>query len=173
MLKDLLAYIVPLLLWGALSGVLNLILTRKSQIETWVNAHPRLAAWSKLLRSIGFDPWAAHAWLTLLGKKRLPEAQQADSPIAKLERRKADDKRLGPTSIIPPTMLLMLCLVLLVGCDPRKPPCDESKLRAVDLRFVERVTATCLPKYDRAEDCPEYPALKAQHRAELRQECLQ
>lgn len=95
MLKDLLAYVLPLLAWGALSGVLNLLLTRKSQIEAWVNVHPRLAAWSKLLRSIGFDPWAAHAWLTLLVKKKLPEAQQADSPIAQLEQRKADAKRLG------------------------------------------------------------------------------
>lgn len=177
MLKELLAAALPLLLWGAVSGVLNLLLTRKSQIEAWVNVHPRLAAWSQFLRSVGFDPWALHAWATLLVKKKLPEAQQADSKIAKIEQRKADEKRLGPTSIIPPTMLLMLCLVLL-GCSQLKAaesklPCDDAKLRAVDERHVERVAKLCLVKYSRANECPEYPGLVAQHRRELREECPQ
>lgn len=95
MLNQVLAAVLPLLLWGAVSGVLNLMLTRKSQIEAWITANPRLAAWSKFLRSVGFDPWAAHAWLTLLVKKRLPEAQRSDSPVARLEQRKADAKALG------------------------------------------------------------------------------
>jgi hypothetical protein len=94
-MQETLTYVLPLLLWGALTGILNLILTRKSQIEAWVTANPRVAAWAKFLRAIGFDPWAAHAWLLLLVKKKLPEAQRANSDVAKIEQRKADAKRLG------------------------------------------------------------------------------
>lgn len=102
MLQQVLAAVLPLILWGAVSGVLNLMLTRKSQIEAWVSAHPTLAAWSKFLRSVGFDPWALHAWATLLVKKKLPEAQQADSAVARIEQRKADMKRLGVDKDDPP-----------------------------------------------------------------------
>jgi hypothetical protein len=183
MLQEALNVLLPLILWGAISGVLNLILTRKSQIETWVNANPRLAAWSKFLRGVGFDPWAVIAWFTLLVKKKLPEAQQSDSPIARLEQRKADAKRLGdePVSIIPPIpplgiFLLLGALTLLTtqsSCATLKPPCDEAKLAAIDASYIAKVSAACLPKYDRKEDCPEFEALRAEHRAELRQECGQ
>jgi hypothetical protein len=97
-LPSALAYLLPIILWGAFTGVLNLAFTYKSQIEAWVVANPRLAAWAKFLRSVGFDPWAFRAWLLLLIKKRLPDAQQANSAVAKNEQRKADAKRLGPPS---------------------------------------------------------------------------
>lgn len=211
MLQQLLAAVLPLILWGAVSGVLNLILTRKSQIEAWVSVHPNLAAWSKFLRSVGFDPWAFHAWLTLLVAKKLPEYQQANSAIAKLEQRKADEKRLGgppaggaggvrvtglsdpePTRTGQPLprdfelqsipdresrahglLIALPCelLLLLVGCSSVQPPCDESKLRAADERYVARVVATCLAKYDKASDCPAFPGLQAEHRRELREVC--
>ncbi len=165
--------ILTLAAYAAITGVLNLILARKSQIEAWSEAHPKLAAGAKLLRAIGLDPWQIVASLSLFFRSKLPEIQKSDSTIAKVERRKADEKRLGPTSIIPPAMMLMLCLALMMGCDPRKPPCDESKLRAADQRYADRVAATCLAKYDTKEECPEFPALKAQHRAELREVCPQ
>lgn len=169
MFKDLLfSYVLPLLAWGALSGVLNLIFTRKSQIEAWVNANPRLAAWSKFLRSVGFDPWAAHAWLLLLVKKKLPEAQQADSPIAKLEQRKADAKRLGdePVSIIPPVPPLGLFLLLAWGsllstqssCSPAatakqlKDPCSELSLATVQAGCEVRIEREC----NGDPSCPAY-----------------
>lgn len=65
------------------------------------------------------------------------------------------------------------CAALLFACDPRKPPCDETKLRAIDLVFVEEVTKVCLPKYDRKEDCPEYEVLRQKHRESLRKACPQ
>ncbi len=68
---------------------------------------------------------------------------------------------------------LVALSVVLVGCNPRNPPCDEAKLRAIDARYIERVTAVCLPKYDTKEECPEFPALQADHRRELRAECPQ
>jgi hypothetical protein len=76
----------------------------------------------------------------------------------------------GKTKLPP---VLPLLLLMLLGCDPRKPPCDETKLRAVDERYTSRVLAVCLPKHDRKEDCPEWPALEADHRRELREVCPQ
>jgi hypothetical protein len=101
MLQETLTYLLPILIWGGITGILNLGLTYKSQIEAWVVAHPKLAAWSKFLRGVGFDPWALHAWALLLAKKRLPDAQQANSPVAKNEQRKADAKRLSEAPSVP------------------------------------------------------------------------
>jgi hypothetical protein len=61
--------------------------------------------------------------------------------------------------------------VLACSSLPTKPPCNEERLRAIDAAYIARVTALCLPKYDKASDCPEFPALQADHRRELREEC--
>lgn len=166
--------ILMALLYAALTGIFNLIFARKSQIEAWAESKPRVAAILKLSRALGFDPWNVLSGLSLLFKSKLPEIQKSDSAIAKVEQRKADEKRLGPTSLVPPVLVLMLFAGLSQqACDPRKPPCDESRLQAVDRRYAARVAATCLAKYDTKEECPEYPALKAEHRRELRAECPQ
>lgn len=160
MLQETLAYLLPLLLWGAVSGVLNLILTRKSQIEAWTSAHPTLAGWSKFLRGVGLDPWALHAWLTLLVSKKLPAAQQADSPIAKAEQRKADAKKLAddPVSIIPPgTLLIFLGAVCfgsaygLTGCHDVQP-CSTEDLATGPLALHNAKCAA-----DRQAKFPDYP----------------
>jgi hypothetical protein len=174
MLKELLAYVLPLIAWGAVSGVLNLLLTRKSQIEAWVTANPRLAAWSKFLRGVGLDPWAVIAWFTLLVKKKLPEAQQADSPVAKLEQRKADAKRLGdeppadppppPSRWVPPTMLLCLALMLLAACNRDARPCSAEDLATGPLALHN---AKCAARRQAAfpnlpdETCDATPGCKA------------
>jgi hypothetical protein len=164
-LQSLLGYLLPLILWGALTGILNLAFTYKSQIEAWVEANPRLAAWAKLSRSVGFDPWAFRAWLLLLIKKRLPDAQKANSAIAKNEQRKADAKRLGPPSggsgagpsvpfdvegeKTPPSLPgarlvgLALCALLLVGCARMADPCSEVSLATVQAGCEVRVEAEC------------------------------
>jgi hypothetical protein len=54
-----------------------------------------------------------------------------------------------------------------------RPPCDETKLRAVDKDYGARVLAVCLAKYPTKEACPEFPALQRDHRAELRKVCPQ
>ncbi len=83
-------------------------------------------------------------------------------------------RRLYLYAVGPAAMLVFAIAALSVlACDPRKPPCDESKLRQVDKAFVARVSSVCLAKYDVAEECPEYPALKANHRRELREVCPQ
>jgi hypothetical protein len=71
---------------------------------------------------------------------------------------------------------LATCLVLLsmAGCSSAaaiKPPCDKSRMRAIDAAYIAEVGSTCLAKYSRAADCPEYRRIKAKHRAALRKEC--
>lgn len=62
---------------------------------------------------------------------------------------------------------------LLPGCGllGGKPPCDESKLEAIDAAYISQMGVLCLPKYDRKEDCPDYPRLKTEHRQRLADEC--
>lgn len=185
MLQQFLALIVPLMLWGAVSGVLNLMLTRKSQIEAWVNANPRLAAWSKLLRSIGFDPWALHAWATLLVKKKLPEAQQADSDIAKIEQAKAEEKaaRKGPPDDPGTTISIMPDPVKMVAQDRSRlhndipdDPAECRKWRHPDwrLQLVFGTLLACLLSCSRmADPCSEVTLTTIQVGCEARiaQEC--
>lgn len=73
--------------------------------------------------------------------------------------------------VVPVLLMTLLPALALQGCDPRRPPCDESKLQAADRRYIERVGAECLPRYDRKEDCPAWPALKAEHSRELKEIC--
>lgn len=87
--------ILTALLYAALTGILNLVLARKSQVEAWSEAHPKLAAGAKLLRAIGLDPWQIIASLSLFFRSKLPEIQKSDSTIARTEQRKADAKALG------------------------------------------------------------------------------
>ncbi len=76
-----------------------------------------------------------------------------------------------PTEMRGLALAFFCCLVL--SCDPRKPPCDEAQLRAADKAFLDEVTKVCLLKYDAEEECPEYPGLKAKHKADLRKACPQ
>ncbi len=61
--------------WAVLTGLFNLIFANKSQINSWALSNPRLAAFFKLTRSIGFDPQHFWAFVTLLVKKTLPKVQ--------------------------------------------------------------------------------------------------
>jgi hypothetical protein len=64
----------------------------------------------------------------------------------------------------------LLACVLSCGA-ASKLPCDESKLRAIDADYAAKVIAVCLPKYDSKEDCPEWAALQAEHRRQLKEAC--
>ncbi len=64
-------------------------------------------------------------------------------------------------------------LLITVACDPRNPPCDESKLRAVDADYVAAVATACVPDYPDKESCPAWPALRDKHREDLRKVCPQ
>jgi len=152
------------LLYAALTGVFNLLFAHKSQINAWAEAHPKLAALMKITRAVGLDPQHLWAALALLVKKRLP-AVQTEPPAPK--------SRPG----LPSLLMLCFCLVFVVGCGATfanvKPPCDDARLRAIDNAYIAELSSTCLAKYNRAADCPEYRRIKAKHRAALRNECPQ
>lgn len=61
-------------LYGGITAVLNALFARRSQLDTWAEAHPQRAGALKLLRAIGLDPWLIAQALSLWANKRLPEA---------------------------------------------------------------------------------------------------
>lgn len=83
LLVELWVYLGPILLWNGALGLLNLLLTQRSRIDAWAEAHPKRAAVMKAMRGLGWDPWHLVAAVTLWVKKRLPEgtrppAQEAE-----------------------------------------------------------------------------------------------
>jgi len=50
-----LVYVTPLALW-LLSGFLSAALAKRTQIDHWCEARPRVAGLLKLLRGFGLDP---------------------------------------------------------------------------------------------------------------------
>jgi hypothetical protein len=165
------------LLYAALTGIFNLALGHKSQVEAWAMANPKLAALLKLTRALGFDPWNAFSGGLLLLKGKLPAAQQADSPIAKAEQKKADDKlretALDNTVNFGPPLLVLLFVGLCLSqqaCAAKQLPCDDAKLRAIDEAYLLEVGKHCL-QYASAAECPELPALRAKHSQDLKASC--
>jgi hypothetical protein len=73
-MEPLLAYLSahPWSLWLML-GVISLLLSKQSQIDSWANAHPRVAGFMKLLRGLGLDPFLLLQSLSLLLRGRLPD----------------------------------------------------------------------------------------------------
>lgn len=60
--------------WAAVTGVLNLLIGHKSQVNAWAESHPRVAAVLKLCRAVGLDPWMIIQSLSLVVKGKLPES---------------------------------------------------------------------------------------------------
>lgn len=127
------------LLYAALTGLFNFAFAHKSQIETWSLTKPRLAAFLKLTRAIGLDPWNIAASALLLFQKRLPVAQQNGvKAIAALVQTEATPpSRMFPSSI-PPAAALLLAISFAFhtqACSPAAPPkapCDSLTLAAID-----------------------------------------
>lgn len=108
-------YLVPLLIYGAITGIANLLLSKKSQVELWAEANPRLAAVMKLLRAVGLDPWQIISAISLWATKKLPDAQRSEG------LKEADPKIPKPPStpsgMGPMGGMLALCLCLsLASC---------------------------------------------------------
>lgn len=75
-------YLLGMLNWkhavivGALYLVvflLNLVLSKKTQIDDWAEANPVAAGWLKILRGFGIDPWVIVQGISLLFQKKLPD----------------------------------------------------------------------------------------------------
>lgn len=69
-----LEFVLAVAIYGGITSVLNALLARRSQIDTWAEANPKRAAALKLLRGIGLDPWMIVQALALWFKGRLPHA---------------------------------------------------------------------------------------------------
>lgn len=74
-MAQVLAWLSALPLWSyyLLFGFLALILARKSQVDEWANAHPRVAGVLKTLRGVGLDPWIIIQGLCLIVFGKLPD----------------------------------------------------------------------------------------------------
>jgi hypothetical protein len=94
-MQQALALALPVLGWWLLTGIINLAFGYKSQIEAWAESRPYVAGLLKTCRALGFDPWNVLSAIKLFAQKKLPDAQKADSPVARIEQRKADAKALG------------------------------------------------------------------------------
>jgi len=138
-----LAYVGPLLLIALKVGVV-------------------IGGTGSVLEAIG--KWRAWPKLVAVGQKL--EAIGADIPklVGKIEN------LLPPAAVAGLMLLVLLCFA---GCDPRNPPCNEANLKAIDEAYAAEVIATCLPRYDRKEDCPAFAGLQEKHRKALLAECPQ
>ena len=65
-------HFVVLALFFIVSALLNLLLSKKTQIDAWAEAQPRLAGILKIGRAIGFDPWGILQGWSLLITGKLP-----------------------------------------------------------------------------------------------------
>jgi len=52
--------------------IINLIVSRKSQIDAWCEANPRVSSVLKILRGLGIDPWIIIQGIALLFTAKLP-----------------------------------------------------------------------------------------------------
>lgn len=178
--KDALALILPILGWWLLTGIINLAFGYRSQIEAWAESKPRIAGFLKMSRSLGFDPWNALAAVKLWLQKKLPDAQKADSPVARVEQRKADAKRVEAMNAGPLLVMVFAVAVLRVlpacssapGLEPRYPgdPCTPDAHTKAKRAYQADVALQCAT-YDVLDECPFYPKLKADFERKVDEGC--
>jgi hypothetical protein len=71
-MKDILLTFLREHAWYLALGLIALVTSRRSQIDAWASAHPRVAGVMKLMRGLGLDPYLLIQGLSLLIRKRLP-----------------------------------------------------------------------------------------------------
>jgi hypothetical protein len=69
-----------LIIYGLATGVLNLLLSERSRVDSWCASRPRMAAALKLLRAVGLDPWHVVSATNLLVRGKLPAAMRRGEP---------------------------------------------------------------------------------------------
>ena len=68
--------------------------------------------------------------------------------------------------IWPGVVAFGIVLACVLSCSPSKPPCNEDKMKAIDVAYLKDLAKACL-QYPSAAECPDYPALKLKHEREL------
>jgi len=124
-------HIAVLIAYAVITATLNLIFSKRSQIDEWCEANPKLAALAKLCRGFGIDPWAIFQSVVLAFTKKLPDYQKQS-----LEELKSKPKDPPPPSFPPLAaagfwLLVCFSVLHLTACAPTKPPCDQAKLAAI------------------------------------------
>lgn len=89
-----------------ITGLLNLLIARKSQVDAWAESNPRWAALFKLFRSLGIDPWMFIQSLALFFSGKLPKSVKSEP------EKKPNIPPLGPAL----ALLAALSIVGSSGC---------------------------------------------------------
>lgn len=109
-------HVAILIAYAVITAVLNLIFSKRSQIDEWCEANPKLAAFAKLLRGVGIDPWTIFQSLALAFTKKLPEYQKQS--LGELKASKSPS--------VPPfaTLLLLAIGLTASACSPAHSAAD-------------------------------------------------
>jgi hypothetical protein len=132
----------PLWFCYLLFGVLALLLARKSQVDAWVEAHPRIGGIMKALRGAGLDPWLIVQGICLIVLGRLPK-----KPVI-------DTKPKPPSALA--LLLLSLGLALSVAtlqpaCSSLPPPPSKAQVIEASKALAFNEAAVALALLDEAE----------------------
>lgn len=132
---------LPVWAYYLIFGLLSLVLARKSQVDEWVEANPRIGGIMKTLRGVGLDPWITVQGICLIVFGKLPA-----KPV------------LGMKPKLPPGLSLLMVSLLaffamqvgLASC-ASVPPTTKAQVveSAKAIAYAEAVTA--LELLDQAE----------------------
>lgn len=100
-------HIAVLLAYAVLTAVLNLIFSKRSQIDEWCEANPRLAAFAKLLRGVGIDPWTIAQSLVLAFTSKLPGYQKQS--LSELQAKKPKGPDVPPPLDVVGVLFVICC----------------------------------------------------------------
>lgn len=159
-------HVVILIAYAVITAVLNLIFSKRSQIDEWCEANPKLAAFAKLLRGVGIDPWTIFQSVVLAFTKKLPDYQKQS--LVELKSKSQDP---------PPTIGGVLVLLLAIGFALHSSACA-----AADPHVCNPVDAVTLTSAYAAnvhlqcqgytfDACPVRPALEADLNKQLASAC--
>lgn len=101
--------------WLALSLLLNLAFARRSQLDHWAEANPKLAGMLKLSRSLGLDPWLLLQAFSLFVRGHLPPGAGGSGPPTPRD----PSVKIIPVAkkpMPPGSMLIGFALLLLTSC---------------------------------------------------------
>lgn len=180
-----LVYLTPLALWLA-SGVLSTLLAKRTQIDHWCEARPRVAGLLKLVRGFGLDPWQVVQGVALIVKGALPVKLQAAKILAAQDAAERGirvppkvlaevaKQSVPPPPTKPPPLacfaLMVLALGLLARCTEAKAPaapCSPEALAEIQGEYVTKAAVACKGKTPAT--CDALPALKQERDARVAQ----
>lgn len=147
-----------LLFYAGITFVLNLIFSKRSQIDAWCEANPKTAAVAKFLRGAGVDPWAIWQAVVVAFTAELPGYQKQSLDQLKTPK--------------PPILPIIMCgwllglLVLLCcsgGCRSTIPP--KPCPLALEAEYTRALVAECADA-DSIAACKGAAKITAEHQAE-------